>query len=76
MHTGRLSAQSADLRPTLLVQKRPFKALVLGSSPSQPIAHLFLLLPVTLTQAIVKCSVSEQESDHVFGPFISFAPTA
>jgi len=39
-------------------------------------AHLFLLLSVTLTQAIVKRSVSEQESDHVFGPFISSAATA
>jgi hypothetical protein len=38
--------------------------------------HLFLLLPVSLTQAIVKRSVSEQESDRVFGPFISSAATA
>jgi hypothetical protein len=39
-------------------------------------ARLFLLLPVAVHQAIVKSSVSEQESDHVFGPFISSAATA
>ncbi len=43
---------------------------------TREIPHLFFLLSVSLTQAIVKRSVSEQEPDRVFSPFILSAATA
>jgi len=52
-----------------------------GRLTAVDIAPGFLVAGKKATAAVrsakrVKSSVSEQESDHVFGPFISFAATA